>query len=172
MRKDYVIFGGNFDPPHIGHIQIVKELLKRNYIPKLVVHAYRKNNFLCPKTRAIILKNIFPELSVEIYEEKSFLKYLEKNNFPVFVLGSDAYNSLDSWVNFEKYRDKIFKVILVVRSKKLESIKLKEFNNVEIIDTIFIPINKKFIPSSTFAREKLLKYFVEVVAKNPSFLKK
>ena len=58
------IFGGSFDPPHLGHEEVVKEALKELEIDKLIVvptylNPFKNESFLNANKRFLLLKKLF-----------------------------------------------------------------------------------------------------------------
>ena len=71
------IFGGSFDPPHLGHQEIVNEALKSLHVDKLFIvpthlNPFKKEFFAPSKLRLKWLKKLFTCKEVE---NKQFLRY-------------------------------------------------------------------------------------------------
>ena len=147
------IYGGSFNPMHIGHEKIVDYVLNNLNMDKIIIipvgiPSHRENNLEQSDTRLKICKEIFKgnkkiEVSdIEIKSEgKSYtydtlLKlidlYREKNEF-FEIIGEDSLKSLKTWKNYEELL-KICKFI-VFRRKDDKNIQIdKEFlNNKNII---------------------------------------
>ncbi|MBL0708716.1 MAG: nicotinate (nicotinamide) nucleotide adenylyltransferase [Sulfurimonas sp.] len=117
--KTIALFGGSFDPPHIGHISIVKALLNLKEVDKVVVlptflSPFKKVSFLRASKRFRLLEDIFiDEKNVEIsnYEVKQEKKipsiksvkyFLKKYKKIYLVIGADNLASLSRWHNYKK----------------------------------------------------------------------
>ena len=115
------LFGGSFDPPHIGHEAIVREALKLEDIDKVVVMPTFlnpfKSSFLAPSTlRLKWLKEIFAsyeKVEVSSYEvdlEKKVptvdsVKYLLRRYKKVYlIIGADNLKALDKWYKYDELK--------------------------------------------------------------------
>ena len=147
------IYGGSFNPMHIGHEKIVDYVLNNLNMDKIIIipvgiPSHRENNLEQSDTRLKICKEIFKgnkkiEVSdIEIKSEgKSYtydtlLKlmdlYGESNEF-FEIIGEDSLKSLKTWKNYEELL-KICKFI-VFRRKDDKNIQIDEefLNNENII---------------------------------------
>ena len=147
------IYGGSFNPMHIGHEKIVDYVLNNLNMDKIIIipvgiPSHRENNLEQSYTRLKICKEIFKgnkkiEVSdIEIKSEgKSYtydtlLKLIDlygENNEFFEIIGEDSLKSLKTWKNYEELL-KICKFI-VFRRKDDKSIQIDEefLNNKNII---------------------------------------
>ena len=147
------IYGGSFNPMHIGHEKIVDYVLDNLNMDKIIIipvgiPSHRENNLEQSDTRLKICKEIFKgnkkiEVSdIEIKSEgKSYtydtlLKLMDlygKNNEFFEIIGEDSLKSLKTWKNYEELL-KICKFI-VFRRKDDKNIQIDEefLNNKNII---------------------------------------
>lgn len=147
------IYGGSFNPMHIGHEKIVDYVLNNLNMDKIIIipvgiPSHRENNLEQSDTRLKICKEIFKgnkkiEVSdIEIKSEgKSYtydtlLKLIDlygENNEFFEIIGEDSLKNLKTWKNYEKLL-KICKFI-VFRRKDDENIQIDEefLNNKNII---------------------------------------
>ena len=147
------IYGGSFNPMHIGHEKIVDYVLDNLNMDKIIIipvgiPSHRENNLEQSDTRLKICKEIFKgnkkiEVSdIEIKSEgKSYtydtlLKLMDlygENNEFFEIIGEDSLKSLKTWKNYGELL-KICKFI-VFRRKDDKNIQIdKEFlNNKNII---------------------------------------
>lgn len=147
------IYGGSFNPMHIGHEKIVDYVLNNLNIDKIIIipvgiPSHRENNLEQSDTRLKICKEIFKgnkkiEVSdIEIKSEgKSYtydtlLKLMDlygENNEFFEIIGEDSLKSLKTWKNYEELL-KICKFI-VFRRKDDKDIQIDEefLNNKNII---------------------------------------
>ena len=147
------IYGGSFNPMHIGHEKIVDYVLNNLNMDKIIIipvgiPSHRENNLEQSNTRLKICKEIFKgnkkiEVSdIEIKSEgKSYtydtlLKLMDlygENNEFFEIIGEDSLKSLKTWKNYEELL-KICKFI-VFRRKDDKNIQIDEefLNNENII---------------------------------------
>tara|TARA_B100001123_G_C15278933_1_gene1013238 strand:- start:1149 stop:1754 length:606 start_codon:yes stop_codon:yes gene_type:complete len=115
--KKIGLFGGTFDPPHIGHLKIIKESLFQLQLDKLYVVV--SGNPWMKGERVVASKHQRQEmveiafggykkvclLKLEInkdspsysYQTLEYLKTTENKNEFYFIVGSDAALSIDKW---------------------------------------------------------------------------
>jgi nicotinate-nucleotide adenylyltransferase len=124
------IFGGSFDPPHIGHQTIAKRIIKKLDIDLLVVvpaylNPLKVRSFLDAKTRYKLLKKLFSKkekIKVSNFEIKKCravysletIKYMIDKYKPskvYLIIGADNYKSFHLW---DKYKEIEQLVTLVV----------------------------------------------------------
>ena len=147
------VYGGSFNPMHIGHEKIVDYVLNNLNMDKIIIipvgiPSHRENNLEQSNTRLKICKEIFKgnkkiEVSdIEIKSEgKSYtydtlLKLMDlygENNEFFEIIGEDSLKSLKTWKNYEELL-KICKFI-VFRRKDDKNIQIDEefLNNKNII---------------------------------------
>ena len=147
------IYGGSFNPMHIGHEKIVDYVLDNLNIDKIIIipvgiPSHRENNLEQSDTRLKICKEIFKEnkkievSDIEIkgegksYTYDTLLKLMDlygENNEFFEIIGEDSLKSLKTWKNYEELL-KICKFI-VFRRKDDKNIQIDEefLNNKNII---------------------------------------
>ncbi len=113
------LFGGSFDPPHIGHEAIVKALRKFKGIDKIIIMPTFlnpfKSHFYAPASlRVKWLREIFKEYeNVEVSEYEAVqkravptletLKHLLKSYKKIYlVIGADNLASLHKWHGYDE----------------------------------------------------------------------
>lgn len=119
--KNIAIFGGTFDPPHIGHYEIARRLARRKGVDQVWIvpvyrHAFGKKSAPFGKRlRACraFFKGIGSKVKVKDWERRlggvsytvRLLRFLHKR-YPdaVFYLavGSDAYRERRAWKDFKE----------------------------------------------------------------------
>ncbi len=129
------IFGGSFDPPHIGHEEIIKKALKKLDINVLfVVPTYLnpfKKNFFAPahlrykwvKKLLLPYKNT-KALNYELKQQRPVptietVKYLKKKYHPnkiYLIIGADNLPTLEKWTDYRKLR-KMVEFVIATRDK-------------------------------------------------------
>ena len=115
------LFGGSFDPPHIGHEAVVREALKLKDIDKVVIMPTFlnpfKSSFWAPATlRLKWLKeifNTFKDVEISSYEVDlkrkvptvDSVKYLLKRYKKVYlIIGADNLKSLEKWYKYDELK--------------------------------------------------------------------
>jgi nicotinate-nucleotide adenylyltransferase len=152
------LFGGSFDPPHIGHKAIVEALEELDYIDKIIIMPTFlnpfKSSFTAPaELRVEWLEEIFKtftDIEIDSYEVNQAravstiqsVEYLLKRYQKIYlVIGADNLASLELWNNYEVLKEK---VTFLVASR----------DNI-IIDEHFIQLKVDENISSTELREKI-----------------
>ncbi|MDC0933386.1 nicotinate (nicotinamide) nucleotide adenylyltransferase [Arcobacteraceae bacterium] len=168
------IFGGSFDPLHIGHERIINKLARITYIHKLIVvptylNPFKKKYHIHPADRFEILKhmyNINPDILIsdfEILREEStpsivtveHFKELYKPKKIFLIIGSDNLKNLHLWNEFDKLNN-LVEFIVVNR----DGYEVK--NDIIQFKTIQMNINI----SSSSLRDKLdIKYIPKKIQK-------
>ena len=147
---DIAVFGGSFDPPHIGHEKIVYEVLHHLNIDKLIIvptflNPFKSHFHFSPKIRYELLNQLFAdnkkiEISdFEINKNSSsktidtinHLKNIYKPNKLYLIIGADNVKMLHLWDSFEELKDL---VIFVIISREGYEVKndIIRFINVEV----------------------------------------
>ncbi len=146
-----VIFGGAFNPPHISHIALAKEVAKREEVEKILIIP----TFLSPHKqggntsffdRVNMCKAAFKDINkAEICDiEKTFdgksytyntLEKLSKQYENLALLiGADMAESFNTWYKYEEII-KLAKILVFSRNGSLDLAVLKNANaNFEVID--------------------------------------
>jgi nicotinate-nucleotide adenylyltransferase len=148
-KPTVAIFGGSFDPPHLGHQQIVQhaiEVLSIDYL--LVVPAYlnpfKSFSLASAQQRLTWCHTLFDDVKgvivsdYEIKEGKSTttqqtVKYFNNvYHVKYFIVGSDNLSSLTNWYKFSWLNDTITWVIVRRKGYPLKLDKLKCWKILEI----------------------------------------
>lgn len=118
------LFGGSFDPPHLGHVALVQAALERLRLPQVWVIPVG-----CPVHRKLSgradalnrlewMQRIFadmPGVVVQDWEARrsepsptiDTLRRIHREQpecSPVLLLGADAFAGIDSWVGYPEHR--------------------------------------------------------------------
>jgi len=113
------LYGGSFDPPHIGHEAVVKELNRLSFIDEIIImptylNPFKRSFFAPPELRLEWLKNIFSSYknvtvsSYEVDKQREVatvetIKYLKKKYSNIYVvIGADNLHSLHKWHDYEE----------------------------------------------------------------------
>jgi nicotinate-nucleotide adenylyltransferase len=169
-KKKIGLFGGSFDPPHQGHLEISKISIKKLSLDKLY-WCVTKQNPLKNKTfftlsnrikKSKIITNKIKKIKIKFFEDKiksgrtiDLIKYLnkkEKKNEFFLIIGSDSLINLHKWKKW-KLLTKLIKI--VVFSRKDYDVKAKRSVTVKSVKKIIFIKNKPINVSSTQIRKKL-----------------
>ncbi len=140
------VFGGSFDPPHLGHLAIVKEALKVLKIDLLIIvptylNPFKKSFAAPPTLRLRWLQKIFlPYKKVhicnfEIHQGRptyaiETVEYLKRRYAPAkiyYLIGSDNVASLHKWHNYKKLKKEVEFIVFTRRGYKVRG-KYKVFH--------------------------------------------
>ena len=97
------LFGGAFDPPHLGHVAVARTAKEELRIPRLVVlvaeRPGHKDVHLSAETRLELARAAFPDDDVRLdpYPRTFDLLRAERFEDPVFVIGADQFADFLSW---------------------------------------------------------------------------
>ncbi len=122
--RNIALFGGSFDPPHIGHTAIVEALEKLNYIDKIIVmptflNPFKSKSHAPSELRFEWLEEIFlnsQNVEISRYEVDQnravatieTVEYLLKTYAKVYlVIGADNLASLELWNSYNILKEKV-----------------------------------------------------------------
>lgn len=143
------VFGGSFDPVHIGHKAVVDTALKNLDIDKLIVvptflNPFKDKFFFEPKDRFNLLQKVFSsyekvELSdYEINKQKPcysydtvvYLSKLYVTSKVYFIIGEDNLQSLHKWHKIDELKSVV--EFVVAKRSNLSSQILKDYKVLDI----------------------------------------
>ena len=133
FRSHIAVFGGSFDPPHIGHEIAVQGLLEHPGVGNVLVLPTYKNNLKLSGTsyqhRFEMAKLNFKKFEVSDFESSSKIKSSFEllssikrvtSEKPIgFVIGSDQLENLNRWVNFPQFLGLCDWIVLVRKPKAI-----------------------------------------------------
>jgi len=97
------LFGGAFDPPHLGHVAVARAAREELGIPRLVVlvaeRPGHKEVHAPAETRLELARAAFPDDEVRLDPHARTVDLLRTERFddPVFVIGADQFADFLSW---------------------------------------------------------------------------
>ena len=163
------IFGGSFDPPHLGHDMIVKEALKSLNINKLIIIptflSPFKSEFGAPPNLRLqwcrsLWENLSSKIIVSDYETSQnravasidSVSYF-KNKFNAsriyLIIGADQFNSLHKWHRYDELKALVSFVVACRDGIKIDENLQKLDINVKISSSkIKSELNFKHIPTA------------------------
>ncbi len=97
------LFGGAFDPPHLGHVGLVSAAKQHFELPQLtilvVAHPGHKQTSLPAETRLDLARAAFPDDDVRLDPHARTIDLLRDESFtdPLFIVGADQFVGFLSW---------------------------------------------------------------------------
>ncbi len=178
------VYVGTFDPPHKGHIKVIKHLIKHKYLDKIIVIPtgtyWDKTNITSIKDRLNML-NIYSNKSIIIENELNDIPntYLvlrelhKKYNDLYLIIGADNLISFDKWKEYKEIIDNNH--ILVIprdnididkyldRFNKDKFIFVNDFKNVDISSTCIKELikNNNYLELDKYLDKKIINYIKE-----------
>jgi len=166
----YAIFGGSFDPPHLGHKEIINkalEVVDRVIVVPTYLNPFKSSFSVSAKLRYKWCKELFEDSRVvvsdyEVKQEKSVytvdtIKELsEKYNIKAITIGADNLANIDKWRDFDYLNNNFLWLVALRANKELDCSKLRECK----------PLSVDIDISSTELREgKKLEYIDDKIKK-------
>ena len=165
------IYGGSFNPMHIGHEKIVDYVLKNLDMDKIIIipvgiPSHRENNLEQSNTRLKICREIFKNnKKVEVSDieikskEKSYtydtllklIQIYDKDNEFFEIIGEDSLKNLKTWKNYKELLNLCKFIVFRRKDDKNTEIDSEFLNNKNII----ILENEYYNISSTEIRNKV-----------------
>ena len=144
-KATYALFGGSFDPPHLGHKKIIQKALE--YVDKVIVtptylNPFKSNFSAKPKLRYKWVKEVFENENViisdyEIEQKRAVYTYetlkelSKKYNIKAIIIGADNLKSIHKWHNFDYLNDNY---LWLVASRRGESLDCQKLKNCKILN--------------------------------------
>lgn len=146
--KKVGFFGGCFNPPNYIHINIANNLIKEKKLDKVVFvpvnDYYKKKDLIEAKHRYNMLKlaikdynNLYVD-DIEIKENRllyatDIFKIIEKSEYSkdnniFFIMGSDNYNKMPKWKDYENIKDKYNYLIIERNENDIASTRNKRYD--------------------------------------------
>ena len=138
-------FGGCFNPPTNIHINIANNLIKEGKLDKVVFvpvnNYYQKTELSDAKQRLDMIKlaiEDYSKLEVDDFEikenrklyavdvfEKIYNKFKNEKEI-YFLMGSDNYNKMPQWKNYDKIKDKYNYIVIDRDENEVSSTQIRE----------------------------------------------
>ena len=164
------VFGGSFNPPHLMHLNIAKDLLRLKYLDKVIFvttgNKYSKDDLIDIKYRIEMLKIMtisYDDMIVSDYENQDrvvytyeTLDYFKKKYLGseiYFILGADNLKQISNWKNSE-YILSNYKLLVINRGD--DKIEVKD--NVVVMDILNNDISSTFIRNNIDNDDIIKKY--------------
>jgi nicotinate-nucleotide adenylyltransferase len=97
------LYGGAFDPPHAGHVEVARAAKEHFELPRLVVlvseRPGHKGVFLSAGLRLELARVAFPDDDVRLDPYPRTIDLLRADSFddPLFVIGADEFCDFGCW---------------------------------------------------------------------------
>ena len=179
------LFGGTFDPIHIGHLIIMENVINAMNLDKIYIlpnsnppHKLQNKktdiNIRLKMVREAIKDNNKIEINDYDYRNNSihytyqtidyFKKTYPEDEF-YFIIGEDSFLDIQKWKNYEQILKEnliVFKRYSEINSSLLSEInKIKKYNkNIYLIDNMALDISSTLI-RSLVKNKKSIKYLVD-----------
>lgn len=164
------IFGGSFNPPHLMHLYIAKELLRLKYLDKVIFvptgNKYNKDDLIDIRYRIKMLKMMtkdYNDMIVSDYEDQDrviytyeTLDYFKKKYLGdeiYFILGADNLKQIGTWKNSE-YILSNYKLLVINRGKD----KIVASDNIVVTNILNSDISSTFIRNNINKNDIIKKY--------------
>jgi nicotinate-nucleotide adenylyltransferase len=97
------LYGGAFDPPHVGHVEVVRAAKAHFGLARLTIlvneQPGHKETFLPADVRLELARAAFPDDDVRLDSYARTIDLLRAERFvePVFIVGADQFRGFLSW---------------------------------------------------------------------------
>lgn len=157
-------FGGSFNPPTNVHINLGKELITEGVLDKVIfvpvgdyyqkqdlipaIHRYNMLKIACKEFESLDVENIACIHQDKLFATDTFeliYKKYDKDSEIYFIMGSDNFEKMPSWKNYEEIKDKYQYIVLNrtedisstdIRKKIKRGEKISDYMNPEILEYI------------------------------------
>jgi len=153
------IFGGSFDPPHLGHVETVNKAIKSGIDKIIIMPNYLnplKHSFSAPpELRLKWLKSVFKDFKnvevsdFEVSQKRPVYSIETIGHFKpdYFIIGSDNLYTLDKW---HRINDILKKVEFIVAKRGTVDKNLISKYNIKKVLDVDIPVSSTEIRNCKF----------------------
>lgn len=140
MQK-IAVFGGSFDPPHLGHLKIIQTIfdsleVERLFIVPAFLNPFKSHSLFSPQKRLEWIKILTQDLASPItlldfeirqnkptptYETINFIQQTYKPKKIYLIIGADNLENLPKWHHYEKLKNQVEFVIIPRLHYKIDS---------------------------------------------------
>jgi nicotinate-nucleotide adenylyltransferase len=136
----YAIFGGSFDPPHLGHKEIIDKTLQiadRVVVVPTFLNPFKESYNISPQKRLELSKIVFESKKVIVsdfeiknqrptYTIETFDQLSREYNIKYIVIGADNLKDISKWREFERLNSKITWLVATRKGEKIDCCLLKK----------------------------------------------
>jgi nicotinate-nucleotide adenylyltransferase len=178
--ENVALFGGSFDPPHIGHVAVVDALLKREEIEGVVVmpaylNPFKSKSYADASQRVAWLKKIFasyPRVIVDDYEVRmqekvpsiqTVRRFLERYKKIYLVIGADNLEGLQGWYKYDELKELVTFIVASRDDKEIP----EEFLRLDVGCNVSSTQLRKKMERSKLPKtcaDEITKYYKEIDA--------
>jgi len=139
-KLSYALFGGSFDPPHLGHKEIIKSALE--VVDKVIVvptflNPFKSSFSADAPLRYSWCKEVFASSNVlvsdyeikqqrAVYSVDTYKELSKKYNIVAITIGADNLASIDRWRDFEYLNSNLTWLVATRGDKDLDCSKLRD----------------------------------------------
>ena len=140
----YALFGGSFDPPHLGHQEIIKKVLELDGVDRVLItpaylNPFKVTSFIDAKKRlnwvkqtlGSIEKTFVSNFEIEqnraVYTIETLQELSKKYSIKYIVIGADNLEKIQKWKNFDKLNSNFTWVVATRNGEKLDANILKSY---------------------------------------------
>ena len=136
MKQKIGFFGGAFNPPSNVHINIAKDLINNNVLDKVIFvpvgdyyakddlvaakHRFNMLKLFCTEDEKLIVEDILVNSNKKLYASDAFeiisQRYRNIETEIYFIMGSDNFNKISTWKNYEEFIKK-YRFIVIERTE-------------------------------------------------------
>jgi nicotinate-nucleotide adenylyltransferase len=141
-----VLYGGSFDPPHIGHQKIVDYLVSMDDVDTVVVtpaylNPFKTSSMASPRQRLGWCRMVFADPKViidssevesghSVYTVDTFRRLSDKYAVLYIAIGSDNLISIEKWHEFEILNDNVVWLVFGRSGYDTGYDKLREYRHI------------------------------------------
>ena len=148
-KESVALFGGSFDPPHIGHKEVVLEAVNVLKLDTLIVvptflNPFKNKSHFTSRERLKMTKEMFEDFSNVLVSDfevnegkttptiKTLTHFQKEYDVKYLIIGADNLASIDKWYNFTDINEQITWVVATRRGYRVDTSKLRAFKILEI----------------------------------------
>jgi len=141
---NYALFGGSFDPPHLGHLEIVKKVLQFSGVDRVLItptylNPFKNSSFVDAKKRLTWVKqtlgsvrnSIVSSFEIEqnraVYTIETLQELGKTKNIKYIVIGTDNLKKITMWKDFKKLNSNYIWIVATREGQNIDTTALDNF---------------------------------------------